>query len=111
MIHLSEIALKEIKRLQSSRHKENTFFRLSVKPGGCADLFYILEFDPSLKDNDHQFQTQDLSIVVDPQSYPYLQELKLDFSEDLMGGGFRFHNPNALKTCSCGQSFCVTNPQ
>lgn len=111
MIYLSEIALKEIKRLQSSRQKENSFFRLSVQQGGCADLFYILEFDPNLKDNDHQFEYQDLSIIVDPQSYHHLQDLKLDFSEDLMGGGFRFHNPNAVKTCSCGQSFSIESQQ
>ncbi len=111
MIHLSEIALKEIKRLQISRNKENSSFRISIKPGGCADLFYILDFDSKIQNTDHQFQNQGLSILVDPHSYAYIQELKLDFSEDLMGGGFRFHNPNALKTCSCGQSFTVNSNQ
>jgi iron-sulfur cluster assembly protein len=107
MIHLSEIAAQEIKRLQKSRNQENTFFRLSITKGGCADLYYILEFAPEAQASDHQFHTHALSILVDPESYNYIQELKLDFSEDLMGGGFRFHNPNAIKTCSCGQSFKV----
>jgi iron-sulfur cluster assembly protein len=109
MIYLSEIALEEIKRLQKSRNQENTSLRISIKQGGCADLYYILEFDSNRQATDHQFQSDFLSILVDGNSYNYIEELRLDFSEDLMGGGFRFHNPNAIKTCSCGQSFSLEN--
>ena len=105
MIDLTQAAAAEIKRIQQSRQQPDSYFRLGVETGGCSGLVYTLELEKSSQTGDIVYKHNDISIIVDRQSSPYLTELKLDFSEDLMGGGFRFHNPNAATTCSCGQSF------
>ncbi len=108
-IDLSETAAKEIKRLQTSRRKPNSRFRLAVKSGGCSGWFYTLELEEeqATKAGERTYETQGISVVIDEQSYASVRGLKLDYSEDLMGGGFRFHNPNATTTCSCGLSFSL----
>ncbi|MGB3695777.1 MAG: iron-sulfur cluster assembly accessory protein [Spirulinaceae cyanobacterium] len=105
MIELSSAARKEIKRLQVTRHQVNSNLRLGVKSGGCADFSYTLDFAETVNPEDSIWETDGISIVVENQSQPYLQNLTLDFTEDLMGGGFRFHNPLASNTCDCGYSF------
>jgi iron-sulfur cluster assembly accessory protein len=105
MIQLSQAATSEIKRLKSKQ--PDTLVRLAVKPGGCSDLFYDLSFDETQKQSDRLFEINGLKILIDDESLSYLNELALDYSEDLMGGGFRFHNPQAISTCSCGNSFSV----
>ena len=115
MIHLTEAAANEIRRLQSSRKKPDSQFLLGVQKGGCSGLFYTLQlYEPGNVETSENAsvklklqENNGISIVVDEESYPYLDGLKLDYAEDLMGGGFRFQNPNAHATCSCGQSFSV----
>jgi len=107
MIHLSNAAANEIKRLKSKRQKIGARLRLGVQVGGCADLFYTIEFDTTVKPDDQVYDCSGIQVVVDLQSLNYLFDLTLDYSEDLMGGGFRFHNPNASAICSCGNSFSV----
>jgi iron-sulfur cluster assembly accessory protein len=109
MITISEAAAREVKRRQSSRQKPDTHLRLRVRQGGCAGLFYHLELDETIQLGDRTYQSNGISTLVDAQSYSYVDGLKIDYSEDLMGGGFRFHNPNAVSNCSCGQSFAVKN--
>jgi iron-sulfur cluster assembly accessory protein len=105
MIQLSQAATIEIQRLKSKQ--PNALVRLAVKPGGCSDLFYDLSFDETQKQSDRLFEINGLKIIIDDKSLNYVNELGLDYSEDLMGGGFRFHNPQAVSTCSCGNSFSV----
>jgi iron-sulfur cluster assembly protein len=107
MINLTKAAANEIKRLQASDREPDSPLRLAVKTGGCAGLYYILEFDPQPTQSDRHYESQGISIIVDEQSNRYLNGLKLDYSEDLMGGGFRFKNPQALASCDCGHSFSV----
>ncbi|MGK7872080.1 MAG: HesB/IscA family protein [Xenococcaceae cyanobacterium] len=107
MIHLSQAAANEIRRLQSSCQKLDSHFRIGVKTGGCSGLFYTFELNEAIKPSDRVGESNGIFVVVDEQSYPCLKGLKLDYSEDLMGGCFRFHNPNASATCGCGQSFSV----
>lgn len=107
MINLSPPALNEIKRLQMTREQFNQCVRLSVKTGGCSGLYYHLEFDQLPQGRDRVYSTQGITLVVDEQSHDYLQGLHLDYTEDLMGGGFRFHNPNATTHCGCGHSFAI----
>ena len=107
MIHLSKAAAGEIKRLQSNRHNSDAKVRLSIQSGGCADFFYTIEFDEVLKESDLIYNCSDIPVVVDVQSLNYINDLTLDYSEDLMGSGFRFHNPNAVQSCGCGNSFSV----
>ncbi|MEC4982506.1 MAG: iron-sulfur cluster assembly accessory protein [Oscillatoria sp. PMC 1068.18] len=109
MINLSQAAAKEIKRLQATRDKLDSQLRLQVKAGGCSGWFYILEFDETTSAEEIVCNSHGISIVVDAESSEFLKGLSLDYSEDLMGGGFRFHNPNATETCSCGNSFVKKN--
>ena len=105
MIHLSQAAIKEIGRLQASRHKTGSHFRIGVQQGGCSGLYYTLDFCEITFEGDRVYEDRGITILIDEKSYPYLKNLKLDFAEDLMGGSFRFQNPNATATCGCALSF------
>lgn len=105
MIQLSQAAAREIKRLQLSRQQPNSYFRLGIKEGGCSNLYYTFELIESPESGDRVCESQGIAIAMNPSHLSYLQNLKLDYSEDLMGGGFRFSNPNAAATCGCGLSF------
>lgn len=107
MIQLSQAAIDEIKRLQSRQHANKTFFRLGTEASGCAGLSYTLSFDPAINPDDQVFTCKGLSVLVSDRHLKYLTGLTVDYSEDLMGGGFRFHNPNAAQTCGCGNSFAL----
>jgi len=108
MIHLSEAAASEIGRIKS-KQQPNVLFRLAVRPGGCSGFFYDMSFDKAIKVDDQVFDLDQIQVVIDAISLNYLNGLRLDYSEDLMGGGFRFHNPQAIATCGCGNSFWTTN--
>lgn len=110
MIHLSQAAANEIKRLQKSRQQPNSYFRLGVKKGGCSDLYYMLDLSEITQEDDLVCESQGIPIVIDNESQNYLRDLKLDYAEDLMGSGFRFHNPNASGNCGCGLSFSIISP-
>jgi iron-sulfur cluster assembly protein len=112
MIEISQTAAKEITRIQLTRQKPNSKLRLKVEQGGCFGLFYCLNLESSLahepifnQQQDYHHESNGIFVVVDSQSYQLLKGMKLDYTEDLMGGGFRFQNPNASNTCSCGVSF------
>jgi iron-sulfur cluster assembly protein len=105
MIHLSKTAAIEVTRLKSKYPNPNALFRLGVESSGCSGLSYTMAFDDAPAPEDAVCQSEGISVAIDPQHLKYLNELTLDYSEDLMGGGFRFHNPNAAQSCSCGNSF------
>ncbi|MGQ4648607.1 iron-sulfur cluster assembly accessory protein [Lyngbya aestuarii] len=110
MINLSQAAAGEVKRLKC-KHQQDIdiplWLRLGVHNGGCSELHYSIEFDKKINSSDQIINCEDISIVVDEKNLQYIKGLTLDYSEDLMGGGFRFHNPNAVETCGCGNSFKV----
>jgi iron-sulfur cluster assembly accessory protein len=81
--------------------------RISVQAKGCAGLAYQLDFAASAQAEDQLFECDAIQVAVPQQSLLYIDGLLLDYSEDLMGGSFRFHNPNAKQTCSCGHSFTL----
>lgn len=83
------------------------FIRVSVKGGGCSGLSYDLDFDNEIKDGDQEFPNGDVKIVCDLKSFLYLSGTELDFTDGLNGKGFAFNNPNASRTCGCGESFAV----
>lgn len=108
MITVSENAKSHALELMKADHKpEGTFIRVGVEGGGCSGLSYKLEFDNVLKDGDQQFEDKGIKIVVDKKSFLYLIGTELDFSGGLNGKGFVFNNPNAQRTCGCGESFAV----
>ncbi len=105
MIHLSHTAAQEIKRMQMSRGQTNSYFRFGVKSGGCSGFFYTFDLTESVQDGDRQTESEGIKILIQADSLAYVEGLKLDYAEDLMGGGFRFNNPNTINPCSCGLSF------
>jgi iron-sulfur cluster assembly protein len=107
MITISLAAIKEISRLKSKLSNSETLFRLQVEPGGCSGWIYKLNFDLPTQ-GDRLYQSNGIDILVDSSSTEYLNGLTLDYSEDLMGGAFRFHNPNAVTFCGCGNSFSTS---
>jgi iron-sulfur cluster assembly protein len=109
MIQLSDRAIVEIERLQSQQAAARPYFRVGVRDDGCAGLAYELQFAIQAQPEDHQLTIAQLAILVDPNSAPQLQGLAIDYTEDLMGGGFQFSNPQAKRTCSCGVSFAISN--
>ncbi|MBD2503555.1 HesB/IscA family protein [Anabaena azotica] len=109
MIHLSQAAASEINRLKS-KQQPKALFRITVKPGGCSDWFYDMSFDEKIQQGDRIFDEHNVQVVIDNASYNYINGLVIDYSEDLMGGAFRFQNPQAVATCGCGNSFSTTRP-
>jgi iron-sulfur cluster assembly protein len=107
MISLSPTATSEIKRMQSKQQKSNIWFRLTVKPGGCSGLFYDMSFAETLADTEQTFNCNGIQVAIALESLNYLDGITLDYSEDLVGGAFRFHNPQATSTCGCGNSFSI----
>lgn len=81
--------------------------RVGVKAGGCSGLNYVLELVESPEDNDRVFTQHEVRIYCDPKSYLYLNGTQIDFEQTMMGGGFKFSNPNAKRSCGCGTSFAV----
>lgn len=106
MITLTPDAIKEVKRLLSEQPQKDVGLRLGVKGGGCSGLSYTINFDTK-KDKDNVFEFEGLQVLVDPKSLLYLDGMTLDFSNSLQSRGFKFINPNASKTCGCGESFSV----
>jgi iron-sulfur cluster assembly protein len=106
MISLTERARSEIRRILVEKHTgaPEMGLRVGVKGGGCSGLSYVLEFDGQ-KEKDHVLDESGVRVLCDPKSYLYLNGMTLDFEDGLMGRGFKFLNPNAKRTCGCGDSF------
>src|SRR5690554_1461042 len=108
MISVTENAVKRIHLLRTEEGKPTTHnIRVSVKGGGCSGLMYDLDFDDAIKDTDEVFEDKGVKILIDKKSMLYLLGTTLDFSDGLNGKGFQFINPNASRTCGCGESFSV----
>ena len=107
MIKVSDNAKSEAVRLMDAEERENLFIRVGVSGGGCSGLMYNLEFDNNISEGDQLFEDNDVQVVVDKKSFLYLVGTELDFSAGLNGKGFVFINPNANRTCGCGESFSL----
>lgn len=107
MINISDNAKKQAIKLMAEDNKEGAFIRVGVEGGGCSGLMYNLDFDNVLKEDDKEFEDNGLKVVVDKKSFLYLVGTTLDFSGGLNGKGFVFVNPNADRTCGCGESFSI----
>jgi iron-sulfur cluster assembly protein len=92
---------------KESNYDENYFLRVGVAGGGCSGLSYVLDFDKEMKPDDRIFEDKGVKIVIDKKSFLYLAGTELDFTDGLNGKGFNFNNPNATRTCGCGESFSV----
>jgi iron-sulfur cluster assembly protein len=108
MIQITEKAKEKILNLRKQESKsENSNIRVSVQGGGCSGLRYDLSFDATINEKDQVYEDKGIKILVDRKSLLYLLGTTLDFSDGLNGKGFQFINPNASRTCGCGESFAV----
>ncbi|AMQ56308.1 HesB/IscA family protein [Algoriphagus sanaruensis] len=108
MITVSDKAKERILELKKEEGRaDNENIRVSVKGGGCSGLMYDLGFDANVVETDHVFEDKGVKILVDRKSLLYLAGTTLEFSDGLNGKGFQFINPNASRTCGCGESFSV----
>ncbi len=107
MINVTESAKIQAIRLMEDEGKAGYFIRVGVQGGGCSGLMYQLELDNEDRDGDKVFEDNGIKIVVDKKSFLYLIGTTLDYSGGLNGKGFVFVNPNADRTCGCGESFSV----
>ena len=108
MIFISDKAKEKVDALRAEGTLGKDFFlRVSVVGGGCSGLSYKLDFDNETKPKDQVFEDRGIKVVTDLKSFLYLCNTTLEFSEGLNGKGFYFNNPNAARTCACGDSFAV----
>jgi iron-sulfur cluster assembly protein len=109
MIKVSDIAKKKVVELmkEDGFNPDNDFVRVGVKSGGCSGLSYELKFDKENQDGDKVFEDNGVKIIVDKKSFLYLVGTTLEYSGGLNGTGFVFNNPNATRTCGCGESFSL----
>ncbi len=109
-ITISDRAAQRIEEIRTEQNvAKNTFLKIGVVSGGCSGLTYDLDFagEVNPEPNDKVFELNGMKVFVDMRSFLYLAGTELDYTDGLEGQGFHFHNPNASRTCSCGESFSV----
>ena len=110
-ISITDRAADRIKQIREEQQiPDEAKLRVGVVSGGCSGLTYDLEFDTDIsngENEDQEFEEKGVKLVVDMRSFLYLSGTQLDYTEGLDGEGFHFHNPNANRTCSCGESFSI----
>ena len=109
MIKLTDIALKKITSIIENREDKDVIIglRVGVRGGGCSGFSYFLKFDSNVSDLDRTIDYDQVKLIIDNKSYLYLMGTEIDFVDDLNSAGFKFNNPNAKRTCGCGESFSV----
>ena len=107
MVTVSETAAVRVKSLIEESGFKTPFLRVSIKGGGCSGLSYDLSFDSEEQAGDTLAEDKGVKILIDRKSLLYLYGTELDFSGGLNGKGFQFINPNASRTCGCGESFAL----
>jgi len=108
MLFVADSAKEKISEIMTQENLDEDFFiRVSVTSGGCSGLTYQMDFDNEGQPNDQIFEDNGVKVVTDLKSFLYLCNTTLEFSGGLNGKGFYFNNPNAARTCGCGESFAV----
>ena len=109
-ISISDRAIKRIDEIRTEQNvPKDAFLKVGVVSGGCSGLTYDLDFDSDVEpqENDKVFELNGMKVLVDMRSFLYRAGTELDYTDGLEGEGFHFHNPNASRTCSCGESFSI----
>jgi iron-sulfur cluster assembly protein/iron-sulfur cluster insertion protein len=104
-INLTDAAAAKVAELVKQEGNPELALRVAVRPGGCSGYSYEMFFDSEFADDDLVSQYGDVKVVVDPSSAPLIMGATLDFKDGLQGAGFSINNPNAQRSCGCGQSF------
>jgi iron-sulfur cluster insertion protein len=102
---ISDAAADKVKSLIEAEGNPELVLRVAVRPGGCSGLSYEMFFDTDVADDDVRSEYGGVTVVIDPASAPHLGGASLDFNDGLQGAGFAINNPNATRSCGCGQSF------
>lgn len=105
IVTLTESAANRVKEMMAEQNKEHAFLRIGVSGGGCTGLTYGMGFDEEVREDDEQFEAHGIKVVIDADSAPILKGTVIDYTQNMMGGGFTIDNPNAIATCGCGSSF------
>jgi iron-sulfur cluster assembly protein/iron-sulfur cluster insertion protein len=105
MITLTETAADKVRQLITAEDEEGLALRVAVRPGGCSGYSYEMFFDSDLAADDIAAEVGGVKVVVDPASAQLLNGATLDYTDGLQGAGFKIDNPNATRTCGCGESF------
>jgi iron-sulfur cluster assembly protein len=98
-------AVKRLKAVMQADDKNEYYLRMSVEGGGCSGMTYNMDFEKTSKEFDKIFKSNGLTVLCDLKSWLYLKDVEIDYSDDLLNGGFKIKNPNAERTCGCGTSF------
>jgi iron-sulfur cluster assembly protein len=109
-ISISDRAIERIDQIRTEQNvPKDAFLKVGVVSGGCSGLTYDLDFDSEAEpqENDKVFELNGMKVLIDMRSFLYLAGTELDYTDGLEGEGFHFHNPNASRTCSCGESFSI----
>lgn len=104
-VTLTDGAVGQLKRLVAKDGRPDVFLRIGVKGGGCSGLEYVMKLDVERKPIDLSTEFEGVEVVCDSKSAKFLQGATLDYTGNLIGGGFKFENPNADRSCGCGTSF------
>lgn len=108
MIQITEKATEEFKRIMREENDGDAHgIRIGIKGGGCSGFSYVMQFEKEAREFDRVFQADDVPIFIDAKSLVYLSGIEIDYETDLLNRGFKFNNPNAVKSCGCGTSFAV----
>jgi iron-sulfur cluster assembly protein len=105
MLTMTDTAVSALKNLVTKQGSADSALRIYVTPGGCSGFSYGMTLDEEIAEDDATFEYEGVKVVVDPFSLQQIDGSQVDYSNALMGGGFNLQNPNAVKSCSCGQSF------
>lgn len=106
MITLTEPAARKVKELMERESEKDLALRVAVRPGGCSGFTYEMFFDEKISEDDEVAEFYGVRVAVDKTSLKFLDGASLDYREGLLDAGFTIDNPNAQRTCGCGQSFC-----
>jgi len=106
MISLTERAVGRALKM-AEKQGVAKILRVGVKGGGCSGMSYFMDFDEKIGENDEILELGELKVICDPKSLRFLENTELDFETNLLNHGFRFNNPNAKRSCSCGESFAI----
>ncbi len=107
LIEITPVAVAQITKMMKEQGHEGSSLRVGVKTSGCSGLEYVMDFATQPQPGDSVSEVDGLKILVDGNSRPYLEGIRLDWGSGLLGSGFKFSNPNADKSCGCGKSFSV----
>jgi iron-sulfur cluster assembly protein len=104
-VTITDRAIAQLRRLISKDSRPDVFLRIGVKGGGCSGFEYLMKLDNQKKTIDMEVEIEDVKVVCDAKSAVFLRGATFDYTGNLIGGGFKFDNPNVSKTCGCGTSF------